>query len=140
MKKLRWPVNAEQHAYMKVRQDQNLSRCQSNPNENWMWKKLSETSYKWTRQAQWGYRLFDFWCHELGIAVEVDGLNHDKNYDSARDAYNFSRSAIIVLRVRNGNEQDAREALLYIELSDRWMKRRELMGLLTEAQKRRMGE
>lgn len=90
-----------------------------------MESKLSLTGRKWTRQAMWGYRLFDFWCHELGIAVEVDGPEHNQEYDVARDRYNYFRSGILVLRVRNFNEADADKAIKAIESSEAWKTRKE---------------
>jgi len=96
----------------------------ANPNELWMKAKLDTTGLQWTRQAQWGWRLFDFWCHELGIAVEVDGPEHDQAKDAKRDAYNLKRSGILVLRVRNQNEGDAAKALADIQAACTWQERR----------------
>lgn len=90
---------------------------------------LKTTGRKWTSSATWGYRIFDWWCHELGIAVEVDGPEHNKDYDAYRDEYNFRRSGIIVLRVRNRNEDDALRALSQIAVSDSWTDRRIKMGI-----------
>lgn len=92
-----------------------------------MAKKLSETRYKWTRQAMWGYRLFDFWNHELGIAVEVDGPEHDAEYDNYRDRYNYYRSALLVLRVKNFDEAEAARALGIIDCAETWAKRKEIV-------------
>ena len=126
---MKWPTKKEQHEYMKQRQDQNIERSRDNPNENWMLEKLQLTGLNWTRQAQLGYRLFDFWSHECGIAVEVDGPEHDVDYDSARDEYNFCRSGILILRVRNKNEVDANAALLIINSAETWNERRQRLGL-----------
>ena len=114
---------------MRSRQEQNVRCTASNPNENWLEERLSTTGYKWTRQACWGYRIFDFWCHELGIAVESDGPEHDKQYDAYRDEYNMRRSGILVLRVRNRNEEDVKNALSVIAAAERWKARRERLGL-----------
>lgn len=100
------------HAYMKERKKQNQEQCKYSQAEAWMYEKLkSQTKFKWTRQAQWGYRLFDFWSGLLGCAVEVDGPEHDADYDNYRDEYNFRRSGIVVLHVRNFREDDATDAL-----------------------------
>lgn len=140
MKPLRWPTTQEKAQYMKERQIQNRINCVKNRNENWMKAKLAGTGFKWTRQAQWGYRLFDFWCHELGIAIEVDGPEHNKHVDNYRDEYNFRRSGIIVLHVRNNNDGDADEALAFISKSDKWSDRRNALGLnlKTKAGRRRL--
>lgn len=134
-KKLRRPITKEQHEYMKDRQNQNLESCINSKAESWANSRLKETGIKWNRQAQWGYRLFDFWNDKLGIAVEVDGKEHNPNYDKYRDDYNFKRSAILVLRVRNFNDQDMDSAISLINTSDTWIERRIQMKLLTKAQK-----
>jgi very-short-patch-repair endonuclease len=137
MKQLRWPVNAEQAAYMRMRQEQNQARSNQNQNENWFAAKLESTRKAWTRGAVWGYRVFDFWCHELGVAVEVDGPEHRPDYDGYRDDYNFGRSGIIVLRVRNRNEDDAARALQAIHAATTWAVRREQLGLHARSKKGR---
>lgn len=128
MGKLNWPVNRKQHAYMKRRQMQNLKQATKNESERWMRGKLMVTGLKWTSQAQWGYRVFDFWNHKKGIAVEVDGQGHDIAWDKFRDEYNYQRSGILVLHVRNGNEEDAKDALQVIAKAETWNERRESVG------------
>lgn len=128
---MRWVVRKEQAEYMRARQKQNLAK--SVAAESWASAHLEQTNFKWTRQAIWGCRLFDFWCNELGIAVEIDGLTHDKDYDQARDQYNFFRSGIIVLRVPNYDEQAMIAAIKQIQSADTWAirkaKMREQYGL-----------
>jgi very-short-patch-repair endonuclease len=121
---MRWVCTKEEAEYMRVNQSNNLAKSKTNKAENWMKAKLDKTGHKWTRQAMWGYRLFDFWCHNLGIAVEVDGANHNNDYDSVRDKYNYCRSAIIVIRVRNMNEYDADNAIKTIMESETWKERK----------------
>ena len=105
---------------MRARKAQNMARAINNSNENWMLECLEKTGHRWTRQAQRGFRLFDFWSHELGIAIEVDGPEHRADYDSYRDEYNYRRSGVVVIRVRNKNEEDAARALKIIGLSGTW--------------------
>lgn len=111
---MRHTTNSQQHAYMKARQAQNLARF--SPAEEWAAKRIRKTGGKWTRQAIWGCRIFDFFSIKRGIAVEIDGPEHlDKaDYDAARDKYNYFRSGILVLRVRNFNEADLDAALCEI--------------------------
>ncbi len=112
---------------------------ETNRNENWMLSRLeAETDLKWTRNAMWQKRLFDFWNDEIGVAVEVDGLEHlkKKDYDAYRDKYNFYRSGIIVLRVRNLNNQDADKAIETINNTGFWQDRRDSMGLNNKKLKR----
>jgi very-short-patch-repair endonuclease len=128
---MRWIVRSDQAEYMRERQKQNKSKIVEA--ELWAKKKLKFTGHKWNTQTIWGCRLFDFWCHKLGIAVEIDGLTHDKNYDAARDQYNFYRSGIIVLRVPNYDETAMAAALQTIADADTWevrkVKMREQYGL-----------
>lgn len=132
------PANSEQHQHMDMRQKQNRAVALRNPNEKWMAGLLAQTEHKWTRQARWGWRIFDFWNHTLGIAVEVDGPEHDAERDAERDSYNLRRSGILVLRVRNGNEHDAHRALQEIGRSVTWWERRRAWGIpLTKTEKRK---
>jgi very-short-patch-repair endonuclease len=135
MKALRSPINAEENAYMAQRQLQNHKRSASNKAENWMFKHLQETGLKWTRQSRRGYRIFDFWNHNKGIAVEVDGPEHNAAIDALRDIYNLARSGIVVVRVRNFNEADATTALETIALECSWQERRIALGLVGDSKK-----
>ncbi len=91
---------------MKMRKIQNHDHAQGNRCENEVWSRLKDGRYSFNRQSSWGYRVFDFWCHELGVAIEVDGNTHDAGYDAYRDEWNFRRSAIVVLRMRNGDMRE----------------------------------
>jgi very-short-patch-repair endonuclease len=130
---MEWPVNSQHHRHMKMRQQQNRVSCLKSPAENEVSKALKKSSRKWTRQAQWGFRLFDFWCSELGVAIEVDGAGHDKVKDAESDKRMFERSGIIVFRLKNFDPVEP--VLKKIEKLESWIKRRENMGLLTKAQK-----
>lgn len=96
---------------MRERKAQNVAQAEGNAAEEWMQRLLATTHRRWTRQAIWGHRIFDFWSAELGAAVEVDGWSHDADYDAYRDEYNFRRSGIVVLRVPNFDRRGAVLAL-----------------------------
>ena len=68
----------------------------------------------------------------------MDGPEHDIKYDNYRDQYNYRRNGILVLRVRNKNEEDAAAALRIIRESESWKERKEKLGILgnTKAAKR----
>ncbi len=103
--------------------------------ERWFWSQLcSRTQEKWTYQAVWGWRVYDFWCAELGVAIEVDGPEQDISKDRKRDAYNWKRSAIHVFRVPNFNQGRADTILFLVNSLDGWLHRRRRHGLLTKAQ------
>lgn len=116
---------------MKENQRKCLAAAKNNPNENWFRTKLKSANLpvKFNRQAIWGFRIYDFWCHAIGCAVEIDGREHDENYDRYRDVYNYLRSGIIILRVRNMNDQDADEAIAFIKSIDPWPERRKRLGI-----------
>lgn len=130
-KPLRWPTCQEQSQYMMARKKENLERSLANPNENWMAEFLQSRKARgrWIRQYQWGYRIFDFFNIKLGVAIEVDGPEHDEMYDRYRDVYNFLRSGIVVLRVRNKNVADAKRAIRFITLCDTRGERRRKIAL-----------
>jgi very-short-patch-repair endonuclease len=131
---MRWVTNKHQSDYMKVRKEQNLLK--SVDAEIWAAQKLKKTKWKWTRQARWGCRLFDFWCAELGVAIEIDGPSHNSEYDKVRDNYNYFRSGIIVHRVRNFDEQALSDVIAKLPNTDKWqirkIKMREEFGLREE--------
>jgi hypothetical protein len=98
---------------------------------------LEKTGHTWTRQARWGYRLFDFWCCPLGVAVEVDGPEHKQDYDSYRDEYIFRRSGIVVLRVPNRDEAAASRMLLDLGALGPHGDRKEVLGISGNTKKER---
>jgi len=123
------PADAEQHAHMTMRQNQNLVKSKFSLAETWASESLARTGLRWTRQAQWGWRLYDFWNHELGIAVEVDGPEHNERRDQIRDEDNWVTSRIVVLRVPNFNEESLNWVLKAIASSDTWNQRRVDAGM-----------
>ena len=129
MKYKAYPTNKEEHAHLKMRQKQNLASAKLSKAEAWFKKILDTTCYKWTRQAQWGVRLFDFWCHKIGVAIEIDGEEHDKKRDFGRDMANYKISGIKVIRVKNFNEHDALKSLEEIRNVETWNERRKRLGL-----------
>lgn len=129
MEQLNWCCTKEDAAYMRMRKAQNIERSIHNPNENWMAERLKVTGIKFSRQAIWGYRLFDFWNHVLGVAIEVDGDEHNPNYDAYRDEYNFRRSAIVVLRARNQDESDADKIIAKLATLTSKIERRSIIGI-----------
>jgi hypothetical protein len=66
------------------------------------------------------------------MAVEVDGLEHRPDYDQYRDEYIFRRSGIVVIRVRNRNEEDASRALSLIARSVGWQERKVDLGITSK--------
>jgi very-short-patch-repair endonuclease len=114
--------NSQQHSYMKKRQKENLLNFSKA--EQWAYEYLKPINTQWVRQAIWGCRLFDFFSIKRGIAVEIDGPEHNKDYDRIRDEYNYYRSGILVLRVHNFNEHDMRMVIQEITKGETRKQRR----------------
>ena len=123
------PYNADHHAHMRMRKQQNLILSRYSKAESWAETRLKLTKYKWTRQAIWGWRIFDFWNHTLGIAVEIDGVEHDKGNDLISDTKNWETSRILVIRVNNFDDAGMAKALDTIASSNTWNERRLQAGL-----------
>jgi hypothetical protein len=121
-----WPTERTGHAEMREQQQQ----AQAQPRtaaETWMQPFLAETGVRWTRQAQWGYRLFDFWSHRLGIAIKVEEVPVDEAARKADDR-TFQRSMIHVFRVRAFDDASAAAAVDLIQRASSWNARRAFYG------------
>lgn len=95
--------------------EDNITRAITNKSENLV-SSLLPNSLKgkkitWERQYLIGYRILDFYCPELKIAIEVDGTEHDRQYDRYRDEYLFRVENIITFRVRNNTPLDIKSVL-----------------------------
>jgi very-short-patch-repair endonuclease len=58
------------------------------PAEEKLWSQLLRyrpLGYKFTRQKPMRWYILDFYCSRLGLAIEVDGYYHRKDYDNQRD-------------------------------------------------------
>ena len=57
----------------------------------------------------------DFFCHEVGLVVEVDGRSHDERgkEDSQREAFLREQQRLQVLRVSNDDVLKETEAVLF---------------------------
>lgn len=119
----------DQYAYMRERQRQNRARYVAA--EEWAWSRIRATGGNWQRQSIWGCRLFDFFSIGRGIAVEIDGPSHDEQraYDLARDRYNYFRSGILVIRVKNFDEDDLAAAIREIRKNETRKERRKRVRL-----------
>jgi len=125
--KLPWPTKKEESARLREQQVRAFQESITSPGQNWLAKKLITSGHQWTRKSLWGYRIFDFWSHELGIAVMLD--TDDSPNMEAEDECNFRRSGIIVLHVRSMNGEDAEKAMKTIAETDTWSARRLFLGL-----------
>jgi release factor-specific protein-(glutamine-N5) methyltransferase len=67
---------------------------------------------KFRRQYGAEQRIFDFFCAELGLAIEVDGGTHDPENDARRDAQMLAEHGIHTLRFTNDEVMRNREGVL----------------------------
>jgi hypothetical protein len=67
---------------------------------------------KFRRQHGAEQRIFDFFCAELGLAIEVDGGTHDPENDARRDAQMLAEHGIRTLRFGNDDVMRNREGVL----------------------------
>jgi very-short-patch-repair endonuclease len=117
-----WPTTAD---------DAERMRHHQRRNRRWIWSEQEAAEilgvrsiWDWTRQACWGNRIFDFWDADLGVAIEIDGPEHQRRPDLAQDRWHARRSAIATFRVRNGDE---RQLARVIDVTNRlrtWPERR----------------
>ena len=82
-------------------------RKKQTPAEELLWELLRDRQccgLKFRRQHQFGDYLLDFYCHELKLAVELDGEPHNtaarQKKDAARDAY-LKSQGVTSLRFEN---------------------------------------
>lgn len=71
-----------------------------NENEQRIQTWLQSTNYHWEAQFPYQNRVFDFFCTELSVAIEVDGAK-DYLQEVAKDNHAFLTHGIVVLRVNN---------------------------------------
>ena len=85
-------------------------RKQMTPEETQLWQQLRARrldGLHWRRQQVIGGFIADFYCHAVGIVIEIDGAVHlqQVEYDCARDKI-FTWSGLLVLRFTNTEVND----------------------------------
>lgn len=73
--------------------------------ERRLWAALRDreiSEWKWRRQHPKGVYILDFFCHEAGLVVEIDGDSHadQANYDENRTAW-LEEQGLRVIRFTN---------------------------------------
>ncbi len=68
----------------------------------WIEIKNRNLGVEFHRQVPIGNFIIDFYCHEILLAIEVDGASHDNKYDKdvARDKF-LESFGIVVLRIED---------------------------------------
>jgi len=67
------------------------------------------TGYKFHRQLPIDEYIIDFYCHELNLALEVDGYTHDYNYEN--DLQRQNRLNSLGIRVIRFSDDDVKKHL-----------------------------
>jgi very-short-patch-repair endonuclease len=100
-------------------QTENARRLRRNATipERMLWNRLRGgrlAGLKFRRQQPIAPFIVDFYCHEVGLAVEVDGRSHDERgkEDARREAFLRERQRLQVLRVGNDDVLKETEAVL----------------------------
>jgi very-short-patch-repair endonuclease len=82
-------------------------RKKMTPAEEILWRRIKDKKFlnlKFRRQHPYGHFIFDFFCFEQKIAIEVDGEIHESAEHQQRDAWRteiVAESGVKVFRVRN---------------------------------------
>ena len=90
-------------------------RQTSTPPEQLLWTALRNGQIgglTFRRQHPIGPYVADFFCHSIGLVVEVDGMSHDnKLMQDARKTEYFEQQGFRVLRVTNSDVMHELEAV-----------------------------
>jgi very-short-patch-repair endonuclease len=90
-------VSAEEHSFAR------RLRREMSPIERRLWSHIrnNKAGFHFRRQQVVGQYVADFYCHQAGLVIEVDGDTHqDPERDAARDRA-FEAKSIRVLRFTN---------------------------------------
>tara|TARA_R110002126_G_scaffold247670_1_gene390465 strand:+ start:519 stop:902 length:384 start_codon:yes stop_codon:yes gene_type:complete len=84
-----------------------------------LWQNIKQRAYgvQFHRQVPILNYIVDFYCHEIGLAIEIDGSSHDHsyNYDSKRQG-ELEAYGVIFLRFSNDEvKKNMFSVLLVIE-------------------------
>ena len=77
------PANKIIHYNPNLKEKARILRKNSTLSEIILWKNIKNKSlgYEFHRQVPLDNFIVDFYCHELNLAIEIDGNTHDYNFD-----------------------------------------------------------
>jgi very-short-patch-repair endonuclease len=75
----------------------------------WLNIKKEALSYEFHRQVPINEYIVDFYCHELELAIEIDGYTHDYNYE--KDIKRQKVLEALGIRVVRFTEEDVKKHL-----------------------------
>jgi very-short-patch-repair endonuclease len=82
-------------------------RKRMTPSEKLLWERLRKkniSGLQFRRQHPIGFYIADFYCHEIRLVIEVDGLIHNKQQQKEHDdnrSAEMDRLGIKVIRLSN---------------------------------------
>lgn len=92
------PYNPELRAYARI------LRKNSTLPEVILWQHIKKRAFgvQFHRQVPMLYYIVDFYCHEIGLAIEIDGSSHDHKflYDARRQG-ELEKEGVVFLRFTN---------------------------------------
>jgi very-short-patch-repair endonuclease len=94
-----------------LKQKARLLRTKCTPSETLLWSKIRKKAlgYEFHRQVPIDEFIVDFYCHELNLAIEVDGSSHERKHD-----YDFHRQRTLEglgIRVIRFDNEDINKGL-----------------------------
>ena len=113
-------MNERFNGYRHIR-DTARRRREATPSERHLWEALRGRrchGYRFLRQHPIGQYIVDFYCPELHLAVEVDGIHEEPDQwtrDAQREAA-LSESGIVIVRLTNKDVFDEEIPDLYRRL------------------------
>lgn len=127
------PTTKEEKSIMRLYKKSQEIKCQNNRAENWFYywylKRLEKKRWiRFVRQAVRWWRIFDFWCDKLWVAIEVDWKYHEEDWKKKKDENNdrhaLEVSQVLVIRIKDFDSYWAREAIKKVKSLDPWWIRR----------------
>jgi very-short-patch-repair endonuclease len=78
------PANKIIHYNPNLKEKARILRKNSTLSEIILWKNVKNKSlgYEFHRQVPLDNFIVDFYCHELNLAIEIDGNTHDYNFEN----------------------------------------------------------
>ena len=91
-----------------------------------LWKKLRNKQmlgYDFHRQKPLDQFVVDFYCHELNLAIEIDGGSHESGEAQERDAARQERLESLGIKSLRFKESDVRKNMrTVLETIKHWLK------------------
>lgn len=125
---LEWPMTKTEAAEIKQQKTMALAGALQHPAHQWMAQKLRLSGLRMNPQAAWGWRLFDFWCAEKGVAIDLIEPGDATDYTDV-DLKELFRSGILIRRLRHFDNNEADYLIQMTKEEPFWNARRAQMGL-----------